>query len=197
MADAGAVARGEMIARTLFRQCEPRMIGIRGHAPGPWQGVLRSQAGLTMTELVVVAAVITIFAVASLPFLTSIIPELKTRGAAEQVVELLRTARQNAIATTAVYRVILSSTSIQIICTNGTPAGNACPANRPPDVTEAVIGGATIVANPTEMRFDPQGSTTTGAGNVIVSYPSGTSRRVEVNPPGRVRWCDGTAACPS
>ena len=164
---------------------------------GPGRRGLRSQAGLTLTELVVVAVIIVIFAAGSLPFLTSIIPELKTRGAAEQVVELLRTARQNAIATTAVYRVIFSSTSIQIICTNGTPAGNACPANRPPDVTEGVIGGATIVANPTEMRFDPQGSTTTGAGNVIVSYPSGTSRRVEVNLPGRVRWCDGTAACPS
>ena len=57
--------------------------------------------------------------------------------------------------------------------------------------------GRTIAATPAEMRFDPRGSTTTGAGNVIVSYPAGTSRRVEVNPPGRVRSCDGTAACPS
>ena len=170
---------------------------IRRRVRGPGRRGLRPQAGLTLTELIVVVSIIAIFAAASLPFLTSIIPELKTRGAAEQVVELLRTARQNAIATTAVYRVIFSSTSIQIICTNGTPAGNACPANRPPDVTEEVIGGATIAATPPEMRFDPQGSTTTGAGNVIVSYPSGTSRRVEVNPPGRVRWCDGTAACPS
>ena len=103
---------------------------------------------MTLTELVVVASIITIFAVASLPFLTSIIPDLKTRGAAEQVVESLRTARQNAIATTAVYRVIFTSTSIQVVCTNGTPAGNTCPANRPPDVTEAVIGGATIAASP-------------------------------------------------
>jgi prepilin-type N-terminal cleavage/methylation domain-containing protein len=174
------------------------MIGeIRGGAPGPGRRGLRPQAGLTLAELIVVVLILTIFAAASLPFLTSIIPELKTRGAAEQVVELLRTARQNAIATTAVYRVIFTSTSIQIICTNGTPTGNSCPANRPPDVTEAVIGGATIAATPVEMRFDPKGSTTTGAGSVIVSYPSGTSRRVEVNPPGRVRWCDGTAACPS
>jgi Tfp pilus assembly protein FimT len=164
---------------------------------GPGRRGLRPQAGLTLTEVFVVTSVIAIFAAASLPFLTSIIPELKTRGAAEQVVELLRTARQNAIATTAVYRVIFTSTSIQIVCTNGTPPGNACPANRPPDVTEEVIGGATVAATPAEMRFDPRGSTTTGAGNVIVSYPSGTSRRVEVNPPGRVRWCDGTVACPS
>ena len=170
--------------------------GCRSRITGSWKEVLGPQAGVTLTELVVVAFVITIFAAASLPFLTSILPDLKTRGAAEQVVETLRTARQNAIASTAVYRVIFASTSIQVICTTGTPAGNSCPANRPPDVTEAVIGGATIAATPAEMQFDPKGSTMTGAGNVIVSYPSGTSRRVEVNPPGRVRACDGTAACP-
>ena len=69
---------------------------------------LRPQAGVTLTELVVVASVIVIFAVSSLPFLGSIMPDLKTRGAAEQVVETLRTARQNAIGTTATYRVIFT-----------------------------------------------------------------------------------------
>ena len=157
---------------------------------------MRQQAGVTLTELVVVTSIIIIFAASSLPFLGSIIPDLKTRGGAEQVVEALRTARQNAIGTTATYRVIFASTQIQTICTDGTPAGNSCPVNRPPDVTEAVIGGATVVATPGEMRFDAKGSTTTGAGNVIVSYPSGTSWRVEVNTPGRVRSCTGTVACP-
>jgi Tfp pilus assembly protein FimT len=157
---------------------------------------LREQSGVTLTELVVVASIIIIFAASSLPFLTSIIPELKTRGAAEQVVESLRMARQNAIGTTATYRVIFQSTQIQIICTDGTPAGNSCPANRPPDITEAVIEGATLAATPAEMRFDPKGTTTTGAGNVIVTYPSGTTWRVEVNAPGRVRSCTGAGACP-
>ena len=160
-----------------------------------WGGV-RRQAGVTLTELVVVASIIIIFAVSSLPFLGSIIPELKTRGAAEQVVEALRTARQNAIGTTATYRVIFQPAQIQTICTDGTPAGNSCPANRPPDVTEAVIGGATIAATPSEMRFDAKGGTTTGAGNVIASYPSGTSWRVEVTTQGRVRACTGIVACP-
>jgi Tfp pilus assembly protein FimT len=143
-----------------------------------------------------VVSVITIFAASSLPWLGSIIPDLNTRGAAEQVVETLRNARQNAIGTTATYRVIFQSNQIQTICTNGTPAGNTCPANRPPDLTEAVVGGATLAATPGEMQFDPKGSAATGAGNVIVTYTNGTSWRVEVNPPGRVRSCTGTAACP-
>jgi Tfp pilus assembly protein FimT len=46
------------------------------------------------------------------------------------------------------------------------------------------------------MRFDPKGTTTTGNGNVLVTYPSGTTWRVEVNAPGRVRSCTGTGACP-
>ena len=158
--------------------------------------IVRQQAGVTLTELVVVASVIVILAASSLPFLGSIIPDLKTRGAAEQVVETLRTARQNAIGTTATYRVIFASTNLQTICTDGTPAGNTCPTNRPPDVSEAVIGGATVSASPTEIRFDARGSTTTGAGNVTITYPSGTTWRVEVNTPGRVRSCTGTAACP-
>jgi prepilin-type N-terminal cleavage/methylation domain-containing protein len=169
--------------------------GFRKRIGGGW-GIVRQQAGVTLTELVVVTSIITIFAASSLPFLTSIIPELKTRGAAEQVVESLRTARQNAIGTTAVYRVIFQAAQIQVICTDGTPAGNSCPSNRPADVTEAVIGGATIAATPAEMRFDPKGATTTGAGNVLVTYPSGTTWRVEVNTPGRVRSCQGTGACP-
>ena len=103
------------------------------------RSIVRAEAGVTLTELVVVATVIIIFAASSLPFLGSLIPDFKTRGGAEQVVEALRTARQNAIATTATYRVIINATTIQIICTDGTPVGNECPANRPPDSTE--IGG--------------------------------------------------------
>lgn len=151
---------------------------------------------MTLTELVVVCSIITIFAVASLPFLGSIIPELKTRGAAEQVVETLRNARQNAIGTTATYRVIFTSTQMSTICTDGTPTGNTCPANRPPDLVEAVIGGATVTATPSEIRFDAKGGTSTGNGSVLVTYTSGTTWRVEVNTPGRVRSCTGTTTCP-
>jgi prepilin-type N-terminal cleavage/methylation domain-containing protein len=165
-------------------------------------GIGRGQAGVTLTELVIVVSIIVIFAASSLPWLGSIVPELKSRGVAEQVVEALRTARQNAIGTTAVYRVIFGTTTIEIKCTDGTPAGNVCPTNRPPDTLETVSeagwmgDSATLAATPGEMRFDPKGAALTGSGNVIVSYPSGPSWRVEVNPPGRVRACEGTTPCP-
>lgn len=157
---------------------------------------MRGQDGVTLTELVVVTAILLGMAAASLPFLGSFVPDLKTRGAAEQVTELLRAGRQNAISTTATYRVIFQPTQIQVICTDNTPAGNICPPNRPPDVTESVAGGATLTATPAEMRFDPKGAATTGNGNVQIAYPGGGSWRVEVNPPGRVRACEGTSACP-
>ena len=162
------------------------------------RGIVRPQAGVTLTELVVVMSIILIFAVASLPWLGGIIPDLKTRGAAEQVVEALRMARQNAIGTTAVYRVIFTPTAIQIICTDGVPAVplNNCPSNRPPDMTEDMASqGTTLAATPSEIRFDPKGATLTGAGNVIVTYPGGPSWRVDVNASGRVRACQGAGAC--
>lgn len=168
---------------------------FRDRTVGSWAAV-RQEAGVTLTELVVVVSVIIIFAALSLPKLASIIPDLNTRGAAEQVVESLRNARQNAIGTTATYRVIFLSTQIQTICTDNTPVGNTCPANRPPDLIEAVVNGATLAATPGEMQFDPKGSAATGAGNVIITYPSGQSWRVEVNTPGRVRSCMGTVTCP-
>ena len=159
--------------------------------------ILRQQAGVTLTELVVVvASVIIILAASSLPFLGSIMPDLKTRGAAEQVVETLRAARQNAIGTTATYRVIFTTTNLQTICTDGTPAGNSCPTNRPPDVSEAVIGGATIAATPARDAVRREGLDDDRGWVRDVTYPSGTTWRVEVNTPGRVRSCTGTAACP-
>jgi Tfp pilus assembly protein FimT len=150
---------------------------------------------VTLTELVVVASVIILFAASSLPFLGSIIPDLKSRGAAQQVVEALRTARQNAIATTATYRVIISSSSIQIVCTPGTPVGNTCPANRPPDSTESVIDGATLAATPNEMQFDARGTTLTGSGSVAITYPTAPPWRVEVTIPGRVLACQTAGVC--
>jgi len=157
---------------------------------------MRGQDGITLTELVVVASILLGMAAASIPLLGSFVPDLKTRGAAEQVTELLRAGRQNAISTTATYRVIFSTSQIQVICTDNTPSGNVCPPNRPPDVTESVIGGASLAATPAEMRFDPKGATTTGNGFVTVTYPGGPDWRVEVNTPGRVRACQGTGACP-
>ena len=88
---------------------------------------MRQQAGVTLTELVVVTSIIIIFAASSLPFLGSIIPDLKTRGAAEQVVEALRTARQNAIGTTATYRVIFQTTRSRPSAPTGRRRGTRAP----------------------------------------------------------------------
>jgi Tfp pilus assembly protein FimT len=158
------------------------------------RGIVRRESGVTLTELVIVASIVTLFAASSLPFLGSIIPDLKTRGASEQVVEALRTARQNAIGTTATYRVIFTPTSIQTVCTNGTPSGNVCPLNRPPDTLETVVGSATLAALPTEMQFDPKGSAATGNGCVDITYSGAPPWRVRVNIPGRVVAAEGTCS---
>lgn len=150
---------------------------------------MSDESGVTLTEMFVILAVIAIIAISAIPFIGGAISDSKSRGAAEQVAESLRAARQNAISTTATYRILFTPSSIQIICTNGTPVGNACPANRPPDTLEPALNGATLTAAPTEMRFSPNGVATTGAGTVTVTYPSGDTWQVYVNIPGRVRAC--------
>jgi Tfp pilus assembly protein FimT len=163
---------------------------------------MRDESGITLTELIVTLTVMIILAVMALPKLNSGIQSLQTRGAREQVTEALRAARQNAISTTAVYRVLFTSTTIQMLCTDGTPAGNACPSNRPTDSLDNVIDSATLNATPIEVRFDPNGAATgvgtaptgtTDIATVTVTYTGGQQWQVGVNIPGRVRVC--TTAC--
>jgi Tfp pilus assembly protein FimT len=153
---------------------------------------MRSQRGVTLVEMVVIIAILVVVAAISVPFLGSALRDARTRGAAEQVQEALRTARQYAIATTAVYRVILQPTNVQVTCTDGTPAGNVCAPNRPPDINEPLVNaaeGATLSASPSEIRFNNMGATTTGAATVDVTNAGGEQWQVVVNVAGRVRAC--------
>lgn len=153
----------------------------------------RDESGVTLTELAVVLTIMVIVAASAVPFLGSTLSDNRTRGAAEQVTETLRTARQYAVATTATYRVIFTSTQIQLTCTDGTPAGNVCAPNRPPDITETFLNGATVASTPAEIRFNQMGATTTGVGTVNITYSGGANWQVAVNVAGRVKAC--TPSC--
>lgn len=155
---------------------------------------MRDQRGITLVEAVVVMSIMAIVAATAGLFFGSAVRDARTRGAAEQVQEALRTARQYAIATTAVYRVILLPTNVQITCTDGTPAGNVCAPNRPPDVNEPLVNDATLAATPSEIRFNNMGATTTGVGTVNLTYPGGEQWQVVVNVSGRVRACSPTCS---
>ena len=82
-------------------------------------------------------------------------------AAAEQVVEALRTARQNAIAhDRGVPRDLHGRRPSRSSARTGHAVRQQLPANRPPDMHRGSDQqGATLAATPSEIRFDPKGST--------------------------------------
>ncbi len=140
------------------------------------------KAGYTVIELVTVVAIMAIMALAFSPVIGASLSDSKARGAAEQVAGALRLARENAIATAATYRVTLGSRMIAMACAND------CPAIRPPDTTEPVATGATLIPPDNPISFSPRGAASP-AGTVTVTYQDATVWVVTVTPNGRVRMC--------
>ncbi len=135
-----------------------------------------------MIELVTAVAIIAIMALAISPVIGASLSDSKARGAAEQVASTLRLAREHAIATAATYRVTLGSRTIAMACTND------CPAIRPPDRSELVATGATLIPPDNPINFSPRGAASP-AGTVTVRYQDATVWIVTVTPNGRVRTC--------
>jgi Tfp pilus assembly protein FimT len=144
-----------------------------------------------MTEVLVVVAILSATALTVYPVVGNAVVDSRTRAGAEQVASALRLARQYAISTAATYQVTVAGSTIQITCTDGVPAGNVCPDNRPPDRTEPVGSGALLSPSTSPISFAPSGAAT--AATVAVEYGDAASWEVAVNVPGRVRTC--TPSC--
>ena len=145
----------------------------------------RDQAGVSVVELVIVAAIAGIMALAVAPVIGAALSDSKTRGAAEQVAGALRLARERAISTATTYSVSFTSDAISIACVDN------CPSPRPPDTTEPAVTGASLSSNVSRILFTERGAASP-AGTVTVTYQGATSWIVTVTPIGRVRMCKGS-----
>jgi prepilin-type N-terminal cleavage/methylation domain-containing protein len=145
------------------------------------------QAGMTLVEVVVVIAIVALTAVGVLPVAGRALNDATARTATEQVVVALRLARQNALSAAASYRVAIETDAVRVACLPGIPAGNRCPANRPPDSSEPVREGVSVVPSVNPVIFGPTGSAT--AATIRLSSPDGLSWEVSVNASGRIRSC--------
>src|SRR5262249_56933706 len=101
-----------------------------GRRRGPVR--LRSQAGLTITEVVVVLSIIGLLAAATLPMVGTAMGDAKLRQVAEQVGGAARRARQAALASAATYQFTMGGTTVGASCITDSPVGNICPASRTP-----------------------------------------------------------------
>jgi Tfp pilus assembly protein FimT len=148
---------------------------------------MRDERGVTIVEMFVVLSIMAFLVAISIPLVSTLIVDTKSRGAAEQVVEALRGARQSAIATTSTYRVSFANGRIVVDCQDDPNLASDCPANRPPRTDDPVLHGATVVAAPAAVDFSRLGAAT--AATITVTYPDASTWQVVVNVPGRVRSC--------
>jgi len=128
-----------------------------GDAAGRRGGVgrLRSQAGLTITEVVVVLSVIGLLAAAT-------------------------------------YQFTMTGSTVGLSCIDNIPPGNICPANRTPDMTEALPSDVTITPSPLTLGFDAGGGVPPAT--FTITYGSSPNYQVAINAAGRVRVC--SPMCP-
>jgi Tfp pilus assembly protein FimT len=147
---------------------------------------------VTIVEAIVVLAIMGFLMALSIPVIGTLLVDTKTRGAAEQVVEALRGARQSAIATTSTYRVNFANGRIVVDCEDDPLLPADCPANRPLRTDDLVLHGAVVAAVPPIIDFSRLGAAT--AATIMITYPDASAWQVVVNVPGRVRSCK--ISCP-
>lgn len=142
----------------------------------------RSQAGLTLVEvmmLLVILALFSAFFITYLPSLGNLLSVTKTKGASEEVAMAIRQTRQLAI-TKAVNH-----------CVNF-PGGNQYEIRETSCSGTSVEGpvilsqGATV-SGTGEFTFDPIGGTTAGTVTVTITDPSGCSVDLTVTAAGAVQ----------
>jgi Tfp pilus assembly protein FimT len=158
--------------------------------------------GFSLTELVVLMAVIGIMTAVAFPYFLSYMRAQETEGAARELVTLLNQARQLAITRNISHSVQVDTTPPGRVrfCSGTTlpcPGGSVWTGpGTDSNGWIALANRATLAVGPA-ITFTPLGAATP-AGTLQVRNPSGTSsRNVVVSASGRVRTCvPGTTNCP-
>jgi type II secretory pathway pseudopilin PulG len=136
-------------------------------------------AGVTLVELVVVLALLTILGFASVLALGNVREITKTKGAAEQVASAIQQTRSYAVMHTASYEITFpGNNQITIACVAN------CGVSPPGDGPTPLVHSATVTPPGTPIRFTSTGGSPNG-GSVIVN-PGADQKTVAVTLAGRV-----------
>lgn len=114
------------------------------------------QQGFTLIELMVIGALIAIFVTVAIPSFNSLIVSNRTQTAHNELLELLKFARTQAVTDRAVVSVC-AGVSALTVATGGCGAGNA------PLRVFAQPAAVTISAEENEVTFRPNGTAVGGA----------------------------------
>jgi Tfp pilus assembly protein FimT len=150
--------------------------------------------GVSAVELAMVLFVLSIITIIVVPVAGDLLSRLASRGAVEQVASVLKTVRQYAVGASASYDVVVTASTMQVVCFA------SCPPNPPGDASpQAVLHNATLSAGactlPCTIRFDRLGALATAAG-VEVSRSGVPQQSVCASTTGRVYAKAPGSACP-
>lgn len=161
------------------------------------QPELSSERGVTLVELLVVIAVLSVLLTLSAPSLSGYLTGKRVEGVTNELVADLQWARTESVSRNALVRIRFnSSTAYQIETETPLPASISCTAalavgiikttNLPAGLT---LKGAGMSALPTCMAIEPVRATAPLAGSVEIDGGSGYVVRVTTGNAGRVQTC--------
>lgn len=128
-------------------------------------------SGLTLTELMVVIAVIGVMVLASVPSLSALVSKIRTKGAAQYLYFILQQVRMNAIRSSGRWALEFSTTSCQIVdCVD-----NDCATTTDNQVVRTIdltqYKGTSVTQNFSANRIVFNAEGTSNAGSITVQNP--------------------------
>lgn len=155
---------------------------------------VKDQRGFSVTELLVVVAIIGIISVLGMPLFVSFLQAQQLRGAAQEVATLLNQARQLAIARNTSYQVVLDvpENRLRFVRTSDTTPWTGPGTDSSGYRKLENRARLTSATNPT---FNPLG-TATGATITVKNAQGDAALNVIVSASGRIRVCGPGPGCP-
>lgn len=159
------------------------------------------QRGLSLIEICVVLAIVSILAGSALPSFESMLEARRLEGQAAELAIDLRYVRSEAVARNGGVRVSFQTPAggSCVIVHTGATADCTCHASGVAQCSNGATAlkttfypagrGTSVHANVASMRFDPSNGTVSPAGTVRVSGSGGAQVNHVVNILGRVRTC--------
>jgi prepilin-type N-terminal cleavage/methylation domain-containing protein len=147
----------------------------------------RSEAGMTLAELMVVLVAIALLMVAAYPLMGNLLNVMVSKGAAEQVAAAIRQARQHAITEGADRCIQFGTTPVTIYQIREANCGSGTLREQ-----ETIANGAAVVSpNNLSIMFDPVGritpATATNVTITVDTQPASCASVITVTPFGGVR----------
>ncbi|NJD68257.1 MAG: hypothetical protein C3F12_13975 [Candidatus Methylomirabilota bacterium] len=144
-----------------------------------------NQRGFTLAELITIVAIIGIVSVAAIPFFTTFLQAMQTKGAAQELATVLQQARELAISRNTSYTVQIDTNGNQLRFVDGSGAPWVGPGTDGNGYRRLTNQAQLAAANANPV-FNPLGDA--GGGTITVQNAQGTSALdVVVSPRGRVR----------